>query len=65
MPRRDDDPKREAARLTIRDFAGFVTASDPHDLPPGTAQEQVNVASVRPGELRVRGGYRVVRFDDR
>jgi hypothetical protein len=62
---RDDptDPKDEESRVEIRDFGGFVTAMDPHDLPPGVSQEQVNATSVRPGELRVRGGFRVLRFD--
>lgn len=62
---RDDpaDPKSEEGRVEIRDFGGFVTAMDPHDLPPGESQEQVNATSVRPGELRVRGGFRVLRFD--
>ncbi len=63
--RREDptDPKSEESRVEIRDFSGFVTAMDPHDLAPGQSQEQVNATSVRPGELRVRGGFRVLRFD--
>jgi hypothetical protein len=36
----------------IRDFGGFVTNVDPHGLAPGTAIQQINVQSVRPGELR-------------
>ena len=47
----------------IKDFGGFVTNEDPHDLPPGTAIQQVNAQSVRPGELRARLGVRVVQFD--
>jgi hypothetical protein len=57
------DPKRPDSRVVIQDFAGFVANSDPHDLPPGAAQVQVNVTPSVPGELRVRQGYQVVRFD--
>lgn len=48
----------------IRDFPGLATAADPHDLPPGAAEEQLNVQSGRPGTLEVRPGYRVVTFEE-
>ncbi len=60
---RRDDPKAPEAVVAIKDFGGFVTNSDPHDVPPGTAVRQVNATSVRPGELRARPGVRVVQFD--
>lgn len=63
MPRQPD-PKLPEAQVSIRDFAGFMPNADPHDLPPGVAVSQVNVTSLRPGELRVRGGTRVVQFED-
>jgi hypothetical protein len=47
----------------IRDFGGLVLNSDPHDLPPGVARSLINVASLRPGELRVRLGFAIIRFD--
>jgi hypothetical protein len=51
-------PANEAA-----DFAGLVTNADPRDIPPGAAQEQVNICCISPGELQVRLGYREVVFD--
>jgi hypothetical protein len=62
MPR-ETDPKRADGAVDIRDFGGFVTNADPHDVRPGTAVEQVNATSVRPGELRARPGTKVVQFD--
>ncbi len=60
---RRDDPKAPESQVAIKDFCGFVTNADPHDVPPGTAVKQVNAMSVRPGELRARPGVRVVQFD--
>ena len=57
------DPKKPEAKVAIKDFGGFVTNADPHDVPPGTAVKQVNATSVRPGELRARPGARVVQFE--
>ena len=58
-----DDTKTPEATVTIKDFGGFVTNADPHDVPPGTAVRQINATSVRPGELRARPGVKVVQFD--
>lgn len=63
MRQRQVDPKRPDDEVVVRDFGGWAPNMDPHDLPPGVAVSQVNAASVRPGELRVRSGCRVVRFD--
>jgi hypothetical protein len=57
------DPKKPEAKVAIKDFGGFVTNADPHDVPPGTAVRQINATSVRPGELRARTGTKVVQFD--
>ena len=62
MPRKDDRKTPEAI-VPIKDFGGFMTNVDPHDVPPGTAIKQVNATSVRPGELRARPGVKVVQFD--
>jgi hypothetical protein len=62
MPRKPD-PKKPAGQVQIRDFAGFQSNTDPHDVEAGVATEQVNATSIRPGELRVRGGFKVVQFD--
>lgn len=54
------DPQKQ---LAIRDFAGLVDNNDPHDPQPGAAERQTNCCSLRPGELVVRHGYKVVQFD--
>jgi hypothetical protein len=34
-----------AGQVANRSFGGFVTDEDPHDLPPGTAIQPVNVGA--------------------
>ena len=64
MPRKDySDPKDPEGQVRFRDFGGFVTNEDPHDLTPGGAVKQINATSVRAGELRGRPGVRIVQFD--
>jgi hypothetical protein len=64
MPRPNaSDPKKPDGQVVIRDFGGFQSNTDPHDTTPGVAIVQVNATSVRPGELRVRQGFRVVNFE--
>ena len=50
--------------VELRDFPGLVTNLDPHDLPPGAAQVQINVVSIVSGELQVRLGIKEVTFED-
>ena len=50
--------------VPIRDFPGLATKPDPDDLPPGGAVIQVNIMSSRPGQLRVRPGYRPLKFEE-
>ena len=57
------DPKAPEGRVQIDDFPGLVTNTDPHDLPPGAAVEQVNCHTPRLGELRPRLGSKPVKFD--
>ncbi len=54
-------PERE---LVVRDFGGWRPDEDPHDLEPGSSTEQVNATSRRPGELRVRGGLKPLKFGE-
>lgn len=63
MARVVEDPNRPPARLVIRDFPGFQSNVDPHDLSPGTSQTQKNVMALRQGELRIRPGYQAVWFE--
>lgn len=49
--------------IVIRDFAGMAPNQDPHDVKPGESVHQVNVGTGPRGELRVRLGAAVVRFD--
>lgn len=55
----------QEARQSVesRDFPGLVTNADPHDLVAGAGANQVNVASVVPGQLLVRLGYATVQFE--
>lgn len=55
------EPYRDSAEH--RDFQGQVSNADPHDIPVGAAQVQVNVNCVTPGQLQVRGGLRAVTFE--
>ena len=51
------------AKVILEDFPGLVNNIDPFDSPPGAAEIQVNCCSILMGELRVRGGYRLVNFE--
>lgn len=62
MPRKPDI-KAPEARAVIKDFAGFMPNTDPHDIQPGAATEQINSTSTRQGELRVRLGTQVLQFE--
>lgn len=56
--------KNLKAVAVINDFAGIVTAMDADDLRQGAGQAQTNLACLKTGELRVRGGYKKVSFED-
>lgn len=47
-------------RIRISEWAGLVTNADPHDLPPGAAQVQINLQCLTPGKLSVRQGLQVL-----
>jgi hypothetical protein len=51
------------AKIQLEDFPGLMNNVDPFDTPPGAALIQVNCCSILLGELRVRSGYREVRFE--
>jgi hypothetical protein len=57
------DPKQPQGRVIIADFPGLSPVPDPHDAAPGYASFQVNVTAAYQGELRVRDGFRVLRFE--
>jgi hypothetical protein len=57
------DRKVADDQVVIGDFGGYEPNADPHDVPPGVSVLQVNAMSWKPGELRVRPGFRVVQFD--
>jgi hypothetical protein len=56
-------PDMPMQAVEMRDFPGLMLNTDPRDLPPGAAQEQINACCVAQGELQIRLGYREVRFD--
>lgn len=51
------------AKNEARDFGGVMLSTDPHDLAPGEAQDQVNMKSDRVGAMETRSGVRTVSFD--
>lgn len=56
--------EKPAASVEIRNFTGLATNEDPNDLNPGSAVKQVNVMVLRKGVLEVRGGSRLVTFEN-
>jgi hypothetical protein len=58
---KNDDPNKPV--ISIRDFLGLVPNGDPHDAKPGEAVHQINMIPGPKGELRVRLGAKVVKFD--
>ncbi len=55
--------EKPAARDEAKDFPGIFLLNDPTDLPPGGAQDQVNMKSDQQGAMTVRGGVLPVSFD--
>lgn len=55
-------PARTA--VDIRDFPGMMTNVDANDTPPGASAEQVNATSQKEASLTVRGGLRLVSFEE-
>lgn len=53
----------QRGKVILEDFPGLMDNVDPFDSPPGAASIQVNCCSILLGELRVRAGYREIRFD--
>lgn len=51
------------SKVETKVFSGLVSGMDSHDLQPGQALVQVNVLSIRPGELIIRRGLREALFD--
>ena len=54
---------RDVPQVVFDDFLGLASNLDPQDVPHGAAIHQVNVVASAPGELRVRAGTRLLRFD--
>lgn len=55
--------QKAESTVEIRTFRGMVSNADQHDLQPGQAKVQVNVASTKLGELSIRRGLRELSFD--
>lgn len=56
--------KEPRAQLEIADFSGMASNVDPTDVQPGVSRLQVNVHSIRRGELAIRRGLRELSFDE-
>ena len=52
-----------AGQVLCKDFPGLMDNIDPRDIPPGAADDQVNICCIVMGELSVRLGYREVTYD--
>lgn len=63
MPPKEEDRRVPSDSVSIRDFPGLVSNMDPHDVPPGSGIVQVNACSLIPGQLTVRRGTAVLKFD--
>lgn len=53
--------------IVINNFTGVsysVEQPVENEVPVGTAREQINLTSVNPSMLRVRGGLKVVTFEN-
>lgn len=61
MPAPDKLPR---ATVEMTDFPGMIDNMDRLDLPPGTANEQVNATCVAVGQMQVRRGMRQVTFEN-
>jgi hypothetical protein len=57
------DYEKPLSMIAIQDFLGQVSNMDKHDVPPGAAVEQVNMACTKIGQMQVRGGYRVITYE--
>ena len=64
MARRDSDPTTPDDRVVIKDFLGIDMRADPTDIPLGATTRQINVAGIKKGELRHRGGFRILKFQE-
>ena len=56
--------ERPLQNIKIREFPGLVSNRGPFVGKPGETTVQINVRSVRPGILEVRGGLRELKFSD-
>ena len=50
-------------KVEANDFPGVFLLQDPVDLPPGAAQDQLNLKSDSQGAATVRGGCLPVSFE--
>ena len=55
--------EKALTQVETKVFSGLNSGMDSHDLEPGQALVQVNVLSIRPGELIIRRGMREALFD--
>lgn len=58
----NQDPKRSDERVVISKFLGMAPTQDPHDVDPNLSAIQINCYAAHPGELRCRGGMKLVSF---
>lgn len=54
------DNERPRQVSILKDFVGLHSDADPMDIPEGAMSEQMNMFSLRTGELTTRGGLQEV-----
>ncbi len=62
VPADPRDRREPDDKVVVREWSGWVPNADPHSLPPGASPSANNVTSVRPGEMTVRMGAKLVKF---
>lgn len=50
--------------VVLADFPGLVLDRDPHDIPPGASDDQVNATCENSGQLTSRAGFVLVTFEE-
>lgn len=50
--------------MRITKWGGLLTNASTYAIPPGGATAQINLQSIAPGQLSVRGGMRAISFTD-
>lgn len=56
--------ERQLPAVHIDTWRGTFSNLDPHEIPPGGAQKQINLQLTTRGVLETRGGQRQLNFEN-